>query len=384
MNRRIKILQLQPDYNVKRNDFADLAEQIVLALEPGRFEVVSAFLCGRPGADEPTSRAERSVYFEFSDSQLKGMRIAALRRLYRFCRDEAFDVVICNRFKPISMMLWLNRWLRVPVCIGITHVLNDFNRVYRRWQVLGLADRRWRFVGVSPAVRQALLDARCGFHADNTFAITNAIDVEKADALQMSREDARAQLGLAAEATTIGAIGRLVPVKGHATLLRAFAQVAREFPSAQLMIIGEGRERAHLEALAAELGLAGRVHLPGARPEALRFMRAFDIFVMPSLQEALGLALMEGMSGRRPIIGSDIPAMRSLIQGGKGTLVPPGDVPALAGALRLNLSLPPAERVARGQAAHEYLRAHHGIAEYRRAYRALVERSLEQSLEDRP
>ena len=92
---RIKVLQLQPDYNVKAHDFADLAEQIVKSLPADRFEVVSAFLIGKPESGEPVSVSERSVYFDFTGKDLKGLRLNALWKLYRFCRDESFDVVIC-------------------------------------------------------------------------------------------------------------------------------------------------------------------------------------------------------------------------------------------------------------------------------------------------
>ena len=61
MSRRIKVLQLQPDYNVKAHDFADLAEQIVKALPGERYEVVAAFLRGKPQPGEPVSRAARSA-----------------------------------------------------------------------------------------------------------------------------------------------------------------------------------------------------------------------------------------------------------------------------------------------------------------------------------
>ena len=68
--RRIKVLQLHPDYNIKAHDFADLGEQIFRALPSERFETVNAFLRGGPASGQPVSRAERSVYFGFSDSQL--------------------------------------------------------------------------------------------------------------------------------------------------------------------------------------------------------------------------------------------------------------------------------------------------------------------------
>ncbi|MBP3362585.1 MAG: glycosyltransferase, partial [Pseudomonas sp.] len=234
--KRSKVLQLQPDYNVKSHDFADLAEQIVRALPREHYEITAAFLRGRPGPGEPVSKADHSVYFEFSDKSLKGMRLRAMWALYKFCRKEQFDVVICNRFKPVNMMLQLNRWLKIPLCVGISHGFGEYDRFYRRSQAKRLIDKHWRFVGVSPAVKQYLLDCQCGFTVANTYAITNAIDIEQAEALQLPRQQAREKLGLDQDARMIGALGRLVPIKGHRFLLQAFAALKDKYPNAQLAI----------------------------------------------------------------------------------------------------------------------------------------------------
>ena len=378
MSRRIKVLQLQPDYNVKSHDFADLAEQIVKALPKARYEVVAAFLRGEPAPGEPVSRADRSVYFNFADKQLKGLRLRAMWQLYRFCREERFDVVICNRFKPVNMLLQLNRWLKVPLCIGISHGFGEYDRFYRRRQARGLIDSAWRFVGVSPAVKQYLLDCDCGFTAENTVAITNAIDIEQAEALQLQRDEARRQLGLDPEARLIGALGRLVPVKGHVYLLRAFARLKDRYPRAQLAIIGKGREEARLKAEADKLGLEGRVHLLGFRENALQYVRAFDLWTMPSLAEGLGLALLEGMSGHLPVIASNVPAMRPLIEGAGGLSVTPADVDSLSAALDEYLALSDEQLRAKGEQAYRYLQTHHDIESFRQQYLRLIDESLNQ------
>src|SRR5699024_7700193 len=102
----------------------------------------------------------------------------------------------------------------------------------------------------------------------------------------------------------LGALGRLVPVKGHIYLLQAFAALKDRYPQVHLAIIGEGREEARLLAEVERLDLMGRVHLLGFRENALQYVRAFDVWTMPSLAEGLGLALLEGMSGHLPVIAS--------------------------------------------------------------------------------
>lgn len=380
MARRIKVLQLHPDYNIKAHNFADLGEQIFHALPVDRFETVNAFLRGRPTAGQPESRADRSVYFEFSDAQLKGLRIKAMWALYRYCLQEQFDVVICNRFKPVNMLLMLNRWLKIPLCIGIAHGFGEYDRSYRRFQTARLVTKSWRFVGVSPAVREYLLGCQCGFTEANTVAITNAIDIEQAEKLQLTRTDARASLGLNSQARLIGALGRLVPVKGHIYLIRAFAQLAESYPDVQLAIIGAGREHDRLVEEVKTLGLVGRVHLLGFRENALRYVRAFDIWAMPSLAEGLGLALLEGMSGHLPVIASDVPAMRPLIHGAGGLAVPPADVSALKNALEQYLMLSGERLSEKGEQAYRYLQKEHDIEVFRQQYHDLIESALSEVL----
>ena len=376
MRKRIKILQLQPDYQENSHNYSDLAEQIVAAFPKDAYTVTSAFIRGKPREGHPASRADETIYFDFPRTALDGFRIKLMWAIYQFCRQENFDVVICNRYKQVNMLMLLNRWLKIPVCIGISHGFGEYNPFWRRQRARLLIDKSWRFVGVSPAVAQYLVGQRCGFTEENTTAITNAIDILKAESQQLSRHEAREALSLPQESRLIGAAGRLVSVKGHIYLLQAFGRIAGKHPDTALAIIGEGKERLHLEAEIGRLGLHGRVHLPGFRAGAKRYVRAFDIWTMPSLSEGLGLALLEGMGGHLPIIASDIPAMRPLIEGAGGLAVPPTDVDALADALDRYLSLSPADLAAKGEIAYDYLCKNHAIEKYRSEYLSLVENAL--------
>jgi glycosyltransferase involved in cell wall biosynthesis len=373
------MLQLQPDYRENSHNYSDLAEQIVAAFPREKYEVVSAFIRGKPEPGHPASRAEKTVYFNFPDGALHGLRLRLLWRLFRFFRAERFDVVICNRYKLVNLMMLLNRFLEIPVCIGISHGFGEYDKRWRRKRARCLIDKAWRFVGVSPAVRQYLLERRCGFTEQNTVAITNAIDIERAESEHYSREEARARLNLPPEARIIGAAGRLVRVKGHKYLIQAFARVCEKHPDAHLCIIGNGQKEQTLRAEIARHGLQDKVHLPGFVAGAKRYVRAFDIWAMPSLNEGLGLALLEGMIGHLPVIASDIPAMRPIIDGAGGVAAPPADVDALARALDDYLALPTSELVEKGEKAYAYLRENHGIEAYRNGYRALVEEALAQA-----
>lgn len=372
MPRKLKVLQLQTRYNAADTN-SDLGEQILQGLPAERFNVINAYLEGRPADEGANPLGRRQVYFEFNEKDMSGLRLKVRARLLAFCREEGFDVVLLHRFKAVNLFMHLNKKLGIARCIGVSHGFGEYDRFYRRWQARRLIDERWRFVGVSPAVVDYLVSLRCGFTKANTVAITNALDIDLAESVQLSRDEARQALGLPMEPVIIGAIGRLVPIKGHTHLIRAFAAVSQEFPHAHLAIIGGGREHDNLAALIAESGLQGRAHLCGTQPDAMRYVRAFDIFAMPSLQEGLGLALLEGMCGRLPVMGSDIPAMRPLLLGAGGRMFKPGDVASLTEQLRASLADSEAERIEQGLRAYQYLKREHDIEDFRHKYRELLE-----------
>lgn len=380
MKQRIKVLQLHPDYNVKTNDVSDLGEQIVKSLPTDQFEVTCAYLSGKPTGSQPHSIAEHEHYFELPDTKMHGLRLSALWQLYKFCKANQFDVVICNRFKVVSMVLQLNKILHIPLCVGVSHVLNEYHRPYRRFQVRLLTDKHWHFVGVSDAVKNCLIAYKSGFNEHNTHAIPNAIDITKAEASQLDKQGARQALNLPQDKLIVGAIGQLFARKGHRFLIAALANIQHQFPDLHIGIIGKGPEEQNLRNQIASLGLNDKVHLLGFRENALQYVRAFDIWAMPSLKEGLPLALMEGISGHLPVIASDIPEMHDVIVGAGGITVAPEDIDALTQALTEYATLDASELENKGQQAFRFLSNHHSIDTYRFNYRTLIESHLKKNM----
>ena len=374
MTKSKKVLQLQLRYNVNESD---LAEQLVIGLKDEGYEVTTLFLRGKPDQGMPVSKAQQSCYFDCKPADLKGFRRwLVILKLYRFCRAHGFAAVIAHRFKPISMMMWIALLLRKPVFIGIEHGIGDYDRVFRRLEAGLLISRRWRIVGVSTAVTRYLQTRVSAFNQTNTLAINNAIDIERASSVMLPAEQARKALGLEEGKRVIGCIGRLVPVKGHAGLITAFAQIAERYPDTLLAIIGEGRSRAELEALVGNHGLQDRVVLLGARDDALQYVKAFDIFAMPSLSEGLPLALLEALAGARAVIGSDIPSLTPILQGCGGAAFKLGDTDELANELATLLDLSDQQLADKGQSGFEYLTNNHAIKDFRAAYQRLLAEML--------
>ncbi|MEA3407265.1 MAG: glycosyltransferase [Chloroflexota bacterium] len=133
--------------------------------------------------------------------------------------------------------------------------------------------------------------------------------------------------------------GRLTNQKGFAYLIKAVARIQDQIP-ARLVILGKGPLQAALNRLIHSLGLTDRIQLLGFQPNPYKFMARADLFVLSSLWEGLGLALIEAMACGAPVISTDCPSGPGEIitHGVNGLLVPPGDVEALSAAIRKVLS----------------------------------------------
>jgi glycosyltransferase involved in cell wall biosynthesis len=126
-------------------------------------------------------------------------------------------------------------------------------------------------------------------------------------------------------------VGRLAVEKGLDPLIDAWPFVRAEYPGARLILIGEGPQRAELEARAAALGLSQAVELPGAAPDVTAALRDSDLFILPSREEGMSIALLEAMALGIPLVASSIPGNHRLIGDHKhGRLASPDDPVGLA------------------------------------------------------
>jgi glycosyltransferase involved in cell wall biosynthesis len=156
-------------------------------------------------------------------------------------------------------------------------------------------------------------------------------------------------LELSADARVLLAITRLVPQKGVDVAVRALGEL-RDVPQARLAVLGEGSERARLEALALELGVGDRVLLPGRVGDVAAWLSRAELLVHPVRWEGFGLALLEAMLAARPVVASAVSSIPEIVSDGEtGVLVPPDDASALAAVMRGLLADP--ERAARLGAA---------------------------------
>lgn len=145
----------------------------------------------------------------------------------------------------------------------------------------------------------------------------------------LSREEAIAALqqkiGVSLDSTfLIGSIGRLAYPKNYEFLISLFPELLQKIPEAKLVIIGEGPERKKYENLIARHSLGDKIILAGAIEDASRYLKAFDLFVLPSLYEGMSLTLIEALHAGVPVLASDVGGNKELL-GDAGKIYPPGD-----------------------------------------------------------
>lgn len=200
------------------------------------------------------------------------------------------------------------------------------NRLYERVQ--RRAFRRFdAVIAVSRPLAEEL--GREGLRTPQLHLIPNAYEPE---APPLSRADARRVLGIPEDRFVVGWVGRLGREKGADVLLHALAHPAAT--GVHAAILGDGAERARLDALAQRIGLGSRVRFHGAVAAAGRLLRAFDVFVLSSRTEGAPMVLFEAMAAGVPIVATRVGGVPDIVRDTEAALVPAEDAAAIAEAVR--------------------------------------------------
>lgn len=283
--------------------------------------------------------------------------LAALLRLTRELRRLKPDVVqtwlyhadfiglIAARLAGISRVVWNLRCAELDPrdhpgsLLMLIRLLSKLSRVpsaviansaagKRAHEELGYAPRRWAI-------------------------IPNGFDVERFAPDADARAALRDRLGLPRDGRVVGLLGRLHPMKDHATFLRAAARVVASDAGHGVHIIAAGRDVATDPAIAElvhELGLDGRVTLEGETPEPERLLAALDVAVLSSYGEAFPNVVGEAMACGTPVVATDV-GDAALVVGETGVIVPARDPEALASGIISVLELPADARERLGEGA---------------------------------
>lgn len=274
--------------------------------------------------DAELGRRARQAGVEVLHSPMrKSFDIPAVFRIMKVIGQEGVDVVnthsgrdsflggLAGRLSGRRPVIVRTRHLALPITSKISYSILP-NRV----------------VTVSEYVREYLI--REGIDPGQVTAIPTGIDVERFTA-ENSPAPLRDELALDRHVPLVGTVAILRYRKGHHVLLEAVPRVLERFPEARFVFAGNGPQEENIRAAIASAGLERAVVMLGLRNDIPAILNSIDLFVLPTLQEALGTSFLEAMAMGKPVIGSAVDGVGEVIKDGvNGFLVPPGNPAVLA------------------------------------------------------
>lgn len=220
------------------------------------------------------------------------------------------DVVQANasdtlKFSVFSKMIY--RW-KAPIIFRNASKMGDFidtrpKKIFNQWLVNQCAG----VVSVS-RLCQADFQKTFRFKAENITTVEIGVNI-----LEKMPELTQDVSWVASEGPLVVNVGGLTPEKNHEGLLNIFSQVKQKIPNARLAIVGDGKLRGLLENRIREMGLINQVFLSGFRSDALAWIHAADLFVLPSLIEGLPAVILESFMLKVPVVANDVGGISEVV-----------------------------------------------------------------------
>lgn len=311
---------------------------------------------------------EQGIPYRVMDRQ-PGIQLGLMGRLAHVFRASGVDVVHTHHFNQLFYSA-LGARLTGARLIHTEHSLECYERPRRRRALRLLALSCEAVVAVSGEIRD-FLEHQVGIPARKLHVIPAGVDVA---AFGEERRAAREALGLGPADRVAVMVARLSPEKNHGLLLAAFAEVARGMGGARLLIVGDGSERAAIQAQIARQGLTGRVRMLGVRHDIARILAASDVFALSSDREGLPIAVLEALAAARPVVVTAVGDLPRVVREGEtGHVVPTRDPAALTAAIA-GLFAEPEWAATMGRRGRALVEAQYGlnamIAQHERLYGA--------------
>jgi glycosyltransferase involved in cell wall biosynthesis len=260
-----------------------------------------------------------------------------LWRLVRLLRVAKIDVLHLHLigYTGGRWAVLAGKLARVPALICTVHLAPsgpESPRVQLERRIINLLVDR--FIAVSRFTQQRQI-RYLHQSARKTVVIPNAVELDRyRDIPEGSRDSVRRAQGIPSGAAVIGCVARLSQGKGLNYLVDAMPDIVARVPHAHALLVGDGPLGADLERHARERGVLDRVHFAGYHQDIPAWLAAMDVFVLPSLSEALPLSILEAMAAGLPIVATAVGGIPEVVdEGVNGRLIPVEDAPALATAV---------------------------------------------------
>jgi len=262
--------------------------------------------------------------------------LKTILKIKHYIKNNRIDIVHSHGYKSnfYALLATMNIGIRrIATCHN--WLGESFKMRFYEYLDKILLNRFDRVVAVSDVLRDEILRSRVT--KEKVIVINNGVDIKMLQATD-HRLQVKKSLELKDDDRVIGTIGRLTLEKGHIYLLEAFVKVISELPNVKLLIVGDGPLRESLESRVRSLELKDKVIFTGFRNDISEILSILDVFVLPSLNEGMPIALLEAMATQKPIIATKVGAIPKLIEHNKtGLLIEPKDADAIYKSIDLLL-----------------------------------------------
>lgn len=272
-------------------------------------------------------------------------------KLARHFRRHHFNIVHTRSWSTLLEGAFAAKAAGVPILIHGEHgFIKDDTRLHT-WVQRRVWHRAARVICVSSVLRENLV-ARLSFPREKIQIIKNGVNLERFE-VTIDSYEFRAALGIPPESLVFGSIGRFVPVKDYATLIKAAKVVVTKMPEARLVFCGDGPLKNDLAALAESLGIASHVHFLNWRDDIPKLLQVYDVFVLSSVSEGMSNAILEAMCAGRPVVATNVGGNPELVVNNKTGLLVPSQDPQQMGEAILALLSNTKRRQAMGDAGRQ-------------------------------
>ncbi|MGO0307316.1 glycosyltransferase [Endozoicomonas acroporae] len=354
------VIQLCHGYDMP---FHDVARQYAALFSGTEYKVATVFLTGKKNEQVAgLVGSDEVVFLENTSKDIRGLKLKQIRQVRELCSKRYYEFCIAHRFKSVYVAT------HVPnlFVIGVQHAFGGYKRWGRRFYTQR-QQNNLALIGVSNAVRDDIRACLPKFPEENIVTLYNRIDIQQQKSYLMAREEARQILNLPNDAFVFANVGRLHPDKDQSTLLKAFALICKEHPKALLAIIGKGRLEESLKAEVKTLGIEEQARFTGVIPDAGKYFRAFDGYILTSDHEPFGMVLLEAMVAGIPIAACNTGGAPEVV-GNTGMTFDFGDFSELARAMKKMLSINSEQRQVAAQAMENRLASHFSDEAVREAF----------------
>jgi glycosyltransferase involved in cell wall biosynthesis len=281
-------------------------KNIAEKINGGRVETIVCSLRTNPKAMSIAVRLINLGYHKYNP-----FVVLAIAKL---CKEHKIDIIHAHLQKSVISCLLAGFFCDAKI------IVHEHGPIFRggtgfvyRWLLKLRRSRATVAIANSQATKAALIQT-AGFDEESVRVVSNFIDFARFEPNLYDRDKARDKLGVAADQVVVGFVGRLDPCKGADVLIHAAALLCKESEPFRFVIIGEGSQRPELERLVGQLGLQEKVIFTGLCTNPAEVMIAFDVAVVPSRREAFGVAAVEFMRMKVPVVASAVGGLAEVVK----------------------------------------------------------------------